>query len=78
MLRRHLDAWVDSHPNPAARLRARRRLARVYRSAARQLMMYGEGAPDHRTYVCRMLRTYPLEARNVAVALAWLAQSVRA
>ena len=78
MLRRHLDAWVDSHPNPAARLRARRRLARVYRSAARQLMMYGEGAPDQRTYVCRMLRTYPLEARNVAVALAWLAQSVRA
>jgi glycosyltransferase involved in cell wall biosynthesis len=78
MLRRHLEEYLRAHPGVATRLRARRRLARVYRSAARQLMMYGEGAPDQAAYIRRMLRTYPLEPRNVAVALVWMAQSVRA
>ena len=77
MLRTHLDAYVQLHPGLLTRLRARRRLARVYRSAARQLMMYGEGARDQRAYVGRMLHTYPLEPRNMAIALMWAAGAAR-
>jgi hypothetical protein len=77
MLREHLQAYARSHSGMVARLRARRRLARVYRSAARQLMMHGEGAGDQRAYVRRMLGMYPLEPRNMAVALMWMASAVR-
>lgn len=72
MLRQHLNAYVESNPTLAVRLRARRRLARVYRSAARQLMAYREAPRDQQAFVGRMLRTYPLEPRNVGVALMWV------
>jgi glycosyltransferase involved in cell wall biosynthesis len=73
MLRQHLDAYLRANEERAARLRVRRRLARVYRSAARQLIGYGEAIPDQRAYVFRMLRTFPFELRNIAVALLWMA-----
>ena len=60
-----------------ARLRVRRRLAQVYRSAARQLIGYGEAVDDQRALIGRMLRTYPFEPRNVAVALVWVARTLR-
>jgi hypothetical protein len=78
MLRTHLDAYLRDHSTPIARLRARRRLARVYRSAARQLISYGESAGDQRAFVQRMLATYPFEPRNLAVALLWAARGLRA
>lgn len=71
MLRNHLNEYLRVHPGVLARLRVRRRLAMVYRSAARQLIEYGEQAADQRAFVGRMLRTYPLELRNIAVALLW-------
>ena len=77
MLREHLSAYLQSHSGLAARLRVRRRLAQVYRSAARQLIAHREGAEDQQAFVGRMLRTYPLEPRNVAVALMWLAGTLR-
>ena len=77
MLREHLSAYLQSHSGLAARLRVRRRLARVYRSAARQLIEYREAAEDQQAFVGRMLRTYPLEPRNVAVALMWVAEILR-
>ena len=72
MLREHLRAYLRAHSGLGARLRARRRLAQVYRSAARQLIAYGEGAPDQQMLVGRMLRTFPLEPKNLAVALMWM------
>lgn len=77
MLRNHLDAYLQGHPGLAPRLKARRRLARVYRSAARQLIGYGEAPADQRTLIGRMLRTYPFEPRNLAVALLWIVHSRR-
>lgn len=77
MLRNHLNEYLRVHPGVLARLRARRRLAMVYRSAARQLIEYGEQAADQRAFVGRMLRTYPLELRNIAVALLWAAGAAR-
>ena len=77
MLRDHMDVYLRSHPNPMARLRVRRRLAQVYRSAVRQLVMYGERGRDQRELVGRMLRTYPFELRNIAVALLWASTALR-
>ena len=77
MLTDHLIAYAARHPSIVTRIRTRRRLAMVYRSAARQLLAYGEAAAVQRTYVVRMLRTYPFEPRNLAVALLWLANGVR-
>jgi glycosyltransferase involved in cell wall biosynthesis len=77
MLEDHLRAYLRSRSGPRARVRARRRLAQVYRSAARQLMAHGEAARDQQVFVGRMMRTYPLQPRNVAVALMWLARTLR-
>jgi len=77
MLRNHLDAYGLTNRGVRARLRMRRRLAQVYRSAARQLIAHGEGARDQRAFIGRMLRTYPLELRNVGVACIWIAGAVR-
>lgn len=77
MLRQHLDLYLRSHTEGTARVRVRRRLARVHRSAARQLIGYGEAFRDQRAYVFRMLKTYPFEFRNVAVALLWMATLLR-
>jgi glycosyltransferase involved in cell wall biosynthesis len=77
MLRAHLDRYVSEHRGLGTRLRARRRLARVYRSAARQLIGYREAPDDQQAFVARMLRTYPLEPRNLGVALLWLAAAWR-
>ena len=77
MLRCHLEAYTDTHDGLLVRVRARRRLAQVHRSALRQLIAYKEGAGDQQRLVGRMLRTYPLEVRNIAVALLWMLAAVR-
>lgn len=77
MLRRHLNVYSSTHDGLLARVRARRRLAQVHRSALRQLIAYKEGAGDQQRLVGRMLRTYPFEVRNIAVALLWVLAAVR-
>lgn len=77
MLRDHLESYCAAHPGVRARVRARRRLATVYRSALRQLVGYGEAPSDQRALVARMLRTYPFEPRNVAVAGLWAIGTMR-
>ena len=72
MLREHFASYLDAHAGLAVRLRVRRRLAQIYRSAARQLMAYGERPDEQQVFVTRMLRTYPFEIRNLAVAGLWM------
>lgn len=77
MLRGHLEAYRRTHRGLHARLRARRRLAQVYRSAARQLMAHQEGALDQRILVGRMLRTFPIDPKNLVIALLWMMRASR-
>jgi glycosyltransferase involved in cell wall biosynthesis len=77
MLRNHLSAYSLTHVGLRTRLRVRRRLAQVYRSAARQLIAHGEAADDQQALVARMLKTYPFEPRNVVVAVMWIAARLR-
>jgi glycosyltransferase involved in cell wall biosynthesis len=72
MLRRHLEEYSRTHRGFRARWRTRRRLAQVYRSAARQLMAYGESAAHQQMLVGRMLRTFPVDPKNLLVALLWI------
>lgn len=76
MLKDHLRARFGDDPGLLARLRIRKRLAVVYRSAARQLMDYRESPELQRTYVWRMIRTFPFDPKNLARTLAWLARAV--
>lgn len=77
VLREHMAAYLQSHPGLGVRVRARRRMARVYRSAARHLLEQREAVEDQRSFVMRMLRSYPLEPRNVGVALIWMMATLR-
>jgi len=76
MLKDHFRSLFGKNPGLLARLRIRRRLAVVYRSAARQLMDYRESPDLQRTYVWRMIRTFPFDPKNVARTLAWIARAV--
>ena len=77
MLGDHLTVYFRSRPDLITRLRARRRMAQVYRSAARQLISYREAVADQRAYVWRMLLANPFEWRNMAVALIWVGVALR-
>lgn len=76
LLKDHLRSRFGDNPGFLARLRIRRRLAVVYRSAARQLMDYREFPELQRTYVSRMIRTFPFDPKNLARMLAWIARAV--
>jgi len=77
MLRHHFCAYFGECPGVINRLRIRRRLSLVYRSAGTQLMAYGEAPQKQRDYMFRMLREFPLEPKNIVRALLWAVQSAR-
>ncbi|MBI5202396.1 MAG: hypothetical protein HY925_12470, partial [Elusimicrobia bacterium] len=71
LLRDHFrDAFGDS-PSLGARLKMRRRLGLVYRSALGQLMQYRESPELQRRYVGKMLAACPWDPKNVARAMLW-------
>ncbi len=71
LLRDHFAAYFGDRPGCLARLRIRRRLSTVYRSAAGQLMTCQEDPKQQRAYIARMLRAYPVGWRNLLRALLW-------
>ncbi len=56
------------------RLKMRRRLAAVYRSALGALIDRGEEPARQREYLAKMLRAYPLSPKNLARAALWMAR----
>lgn len=71
LLRDHFALYIREHPGWRTRLRIRRRLASVYRSALGQLMGYGEHPEQQRVYLLKMLRTFPLDPKNLIRAAQW-------
>jgi GT2 family glycosyltransferase len=71
LLRQH---FARHYPNPSTltRLRMRRRLAMVYRSAAGALLKSGLRRDKQSEYVLRMLREYPFDWRNLGRAAQFL------
>jgi glycosyltransferase involved in cell wall biosynthesis len=62
--------------DPWTRLLMRRRLSQVYRAAGRALLNSGD-ADGARSYIGRMLRAFPFEPKNLAVAAYWAARAGR-
>lgn len=77
MLRDHFRSYFGKHPGVCGRVRIRRRLAVVYRSALGQLMDHGESPDRQREYVLRMLRAFPVEPKNLVRTLFWLLSCLR-
>lgn len=77
MLRDHFGGYLGTHPGVVGRLRIRRRLSAVYRSALAQLMGYEELPQKQREYLLKMLRSFPFEPKNLARAAVWVAASIR-
>lgn len=76
MLEDHFRSRFGAEPGPRDRLRIKKRLAAVYRSALRELVGYGESPELQREYLRRMIRTYPLDPKNLARAFAWGAGNI--
>lgn len=77
MLHDHFATYFGGHPGWIARLRMRRRLAAVYRSALSQFMSHDELPDAQRRYAAKMLRAFPFDPRNVARATAWALSLLR-
>jgi glycosyltransferase involved in cell wall biosynthesis len=74
LLRDHFESYFGPNPGLRDRLRMRRRLSYCYRAAAGALLAPGGDAALRRSYVRRMLRAWPLSAKNLGRA----AQSILA
>jgi len=68
LLRDHFASRLGPKPGLSDRLRVRRRLSFVYRSAVAALLTPGSDAALRRSYARRMLAAWPLSARNIGRA----------
>ncbi|MBI5247346.1 MAG: glycosyltransferase family 2 protein [Elusimicrobia bacterium] len=68
LLRDHFATRLGPNPGLRDRLRARRRLSFVYRSAVGALLAPGSDAALRRSYALRMLISWPLSLKNLGRA----------
>ena len=73
LLRDHFASRLGPNPGFLDRLRVRRRLSFVYRSAAGALLAPGSDRALRRSYARRMLASWPLSIRNLGRAIQSLA-----
>ncbi|MBI5631799.1 MAG: glycosyltransferase [Elusimicrobia bacterium] len=71
LLKDHFKTYFGDDDGLISRLRKRKRLSAVYRSALGQLMSYGEEPEKQRQYALKMLRTFPFDLKNAVKALSW-------
>jgi teichuronic acid biosynthesis glycosyltransferase TuaG len=72
LLKDHFASHFGAAPSLRDRWRMRRRLSFVYRAAAGQLLAAGQEPELQRSYVARMLSTFPFDPRNLGRALQWV------
>lgn len=77
VLQDHFRSYFGERPTFMNRLRIRRRLSLVYRSAATQLIQFNESPAKQREYMAKMLQAYPIEPKNFARFLLWAVRSLR-
>jgi len=74
----HLTAYFGEQPGWLARWEMRRRLAAVYRSALGQLLENKESPEKQKEYAEKMMRTFPLDPKNLVRAFQWGARTLGA
>ncbi len=72
LIRDHFRTYFGEKAGLRDRLRLRRRLALVYRSALGGLLAARADKPKQAEYARLMLRAWPFDARNLVRALQWL------
>lgn len=72
LLKDHFASYFGQHPDWRARLRMRHRLSVVYRSALGLLIQYGEDPELQKRYLIRMLKSFPLDPKNLVRAAQWV------
>jgi glycosyltransferase involved in cell wall biosynthesis len=72
VLKDHFDSYVSSHPGFIMRVRMRRRMAILYRTAVHNLLKQKTNPDMQREYLIRMLKTYPFNLKNIIVAILWV------
>lgn len=71
LLRDHFKTLYGERPTLSQRLRMRRRIASVYRSALGLLSGYGEAPEDQRAYALKLAREFPFEPKSAARLALW-------
>ena len=71
MLKAHLDGLPNCKNGVMQQLLARRRLSIVYRAALTQLAKYNEESLMQKAYAMKMIKTYPLDIKNIIRFILW-------
>jgi glycosyltransferase involved in cell wall biosynthesis len=77
VLRHHFSMYASGRPAFFDRLRMRRRISTVYRSALRQFLQSNGSPVQQRTFLIKMLLEFPVEPKNIAVGLIWALQTLK-
>ncbi|MFA6030787.1 MAG: glycosyltransferase family A protein [Elusimicrobiota bacterium] len=72
LLREHFASRFGPHPDLLQRLRMRRRLSAVYRSALGQLLAADVPQSKRTEYALKMLRAFPCDAKNLVRTVQWI------
>lgn len=72
VLRDHFNRYLSSHPGWRGRLRMRRRLAILYRTAVHNLLKQKASPEFQKEYLIKMLKTYPFSLKNMVVTALWI------
>ncbi|MBI4061617.1 MAG: glycosyltransferase [Elusimicrobia bacterium] len=77
VLRRHFAAYSSGGAVFLDRLRMRRRMSTVHRSALLSLLQRNESPVQQRKYLMKMLRECPAEPKNIVAGLIWMLQVLK-
>jgi len=72
VLKDHFARYIGVDAGWMMRVRQRRRLAILYRTAVHNLLRQNSEPDAQREYLIKMLKTYPFALKNIAVTLLWL------
>ncbi len=72
LLRDHFASYFGNNPEFFDRIRMRRRLSVVYRSALHLMIKYKQDSRKQQEYFVKMMKEFPFDFKNIAVALFWI------
>jgi len=72
LLKDHFASYFGNNPGLFDRMRMRRKLSVVYRSALHLTIKHKQDAIKQQEYLVKMMKEFPFDFKNLAVALFWL------
>lgn len=72
LLRDHFASYFGNNPGLFDRMRMRRRLSVVYRSALHCMIKYKQDSIKQQEYLVKMMKEFPYDLKNLIMALFWI------